>query len=155
MTEERGAQGAASPPADERARGQDLFGLGEQDRDAVLAWVGEHLTLVRRSAFGPRILYKSLGISFAVGLAAHVGGFLLEFSATTEPLLLVADLLHALGWALWTGVVVAVFVQIYPETRKRGFKQLLDAYEATVGDQARAGSGQDNEPQRTSERISR
>jgi hypothetical protein len=37
--------------------------------------VGENLTLVRRSASGQRILYWSLGITFAVGLAAHVGGF--------------------------------------------------------------------------------
>lgn len=41
-----------------------------------------------------------------VGLAAHVGGFLLKTSATAEPLALVADLLYALGWSLWTGVVV-------------------------------------------------
>jgi hypothetical protein len=81
--------------------------------------VGENLTLVRRSAFGQRILYWSLGIGFVVGLAAHVGGFLLKTSATTEPLLLLlADLLYALGWALWTGVVVVVFVQIYPEGQK-------------------------------------
>jgi hypothetical protein len=57
--------------------------------------VGENLTLVRRSAFGQRDLYWSLGIAFVIGLAAHVGGFLLKSSATTEPLLLVADLLYA------------------------------------------------------------
>jgi TPR repeat protein len=103
--------------------------------------VGENLTLVRRSVSGQRDLYWSLGIGFVVGLAAHVGGFLLKSSVTTEPLLLVADLLYALGWALWTGVVVVVFVQIYPETKKRQYKQALDAYEAAVGHQARAGSG--------------
>jgi hypothetical protein len=32
-----------------------------------------------------------------IGLAAHVGGFLLKTSVTTEPWLLVADLLYALG----------------------------------------------------------
>jgi hypothetical protein len=36
---------------------------------------------------------RSLGIGFVVGLAAHVGGFLLKTSATAEPLLLVGDLL--------------------------------------------------------------
>ena len=81
-----------------------------------------------------------------MGLAAHVGGFLLKTSATTEPLLLVADLLYALGWALWTGVVVVMFVEIYPEAKKRQFKQALDAYEAEVGDQARAGSGRAPDP---------
>ena len=51
-----------------------------------------------------------------------------------------ADLLYGvLGWALWTGVVVVVFTQIYPETKKRQFKQLLAAYEAAEGHQAGAG----------------
>ena len=34
-------------------------------------------------------------------------------SATTGPFQLVAGL-YALGWALWTGVVVALFVEIIP-----------------------------------------
>jgi TPR repeat protein len=103
--------------------------------------VGENLTMVRRSAFGQRTLYWSLGICFAVGLAAHVGGFLLKTWETTEPQLVLADLLYTLGWALWTGVVVVVFIQLYPETKRRQYKQALDAYEAARGDQARAGSG--------------
>ena len=146
MTGEPGAKRAPRPLTDERARGQDFFGLGERDRDLVLAWVGENLALVRRSAFGQRVLYWSLGIGFVLGLAAHVGGFLLKYSTTAEPLLLVADLLYALGWALWTGVVVVVFVQVYPEAKKRQYKQALDAYEAALGDQARAGSSQIPDP---------
>ena len=39
---------------EERAPGQDLFGLGERERRAVLAWVGENLPQVRRS--GPALL---------------------------------------------------------------------------------------------------
>jgi hypothetical protein len=146
MTGEPGAKGAPHPPTDERAPGQDVLGLGERDRDAVLAWVGENLTLVRRTASGKRPLYWILGIAFVVGLAAHVGGFLLKSSAATEPLLLVADVLYQLGQALWTGVVVVLFVQIWPEAKKRGYKQALDAYEAAVGDRARAGSGQAADP---------
>src|SRR5215213_7370895 len=46
--------------------------------------------------------------------AALAGG---EISVTTEPLLLVADLLYALGWSLWTGVVVVFLVQIWPEAK--------------------------------------
>ena len=141
MTGEAGAKGAPRPRTDERAQGQDVLGLGERERDALLAWVGENLTLVRRSASGQRILYWSLGIGFVAGLAAHVGGFLLKSWATTEPLLLVGDLLYTLGWALWTGAVVVVFTQIYPETKRRQYTQALDAYEAAAGDQARAGSG--------------
>jgi hypothetical protein len=146
MTGEPGETGAPRPLADEGAQRQDVFGLGERERDAMLAWVGENLTLVRRSAFGQRVLYWSLGIGFVVGLAAHVGGFLLESSATAEPLLLVADLLYQLGLALWTGVVVVVFIQIWPEVKRRQYKQALDAYEAAVGDQARVGSDQAADP---------
>jgi hypothetical protein len=130
------------------ARGQDLFGLGEPERRALLAWVGENLPQVRRSVSGQRLLYWSLGIGLVVGLAAHVGGYLLKSSVTTEPLGLVADLLYALGYALWTGVVVVVFVQIIPEAKRRQFKRALDAYEAAQH-AARAGSDQastDNEP---------
>jgi hypothetical protein len=87
-----------------------------------------------------------LGIAFVVGLAAHVGGYLLKSSVTTEPLGLMADLLYALGWAMWTGVVVVVvvvvFVQLFPETKRRQFKQALDAYEAAQREQAQAGSDQ-------------
>jgi hypothetical protein len=39
-------------------------------------------------------------------------------AAPTAPLGLVADLLYALGWALWTGVV-ALFVQLLPEWKRR------------------------------------
>ena len=146
MTGEPGAKGAPQPSTGERAQGQDVLGLGERERNYLLAWVGENLTLVRQSASGQRPVYWILGITFVVGLAAHAGGFLLKTSATTEPLLLVADLLYALGWSLWTGVVLVLFVQIWPEAKKRQYKQALDAYEAAVGPQARAGSGQAPDP---------
>ena len=97
---------------------------------------------MRRSASGQRVSYWIFGIGFVVGLAAHVVGFLLKTSVTTEPLSLLADLLYALGWSLWTGVVVVVFVQIWPEVKRRQYKQALDAYEAAIGRQARTGSGQ-------------
>jgi len=112
------------------------------ERDALLAWVGENLTLVRRSASGERVPYWILGIGFVAGLAAHAGGFLLKASVTTEPLSLVADLLYALGWSLWTSVIVVMFLEIWPEAKKRQYKQVLDAYEAAAGRQARVGSGQ-------------
>jgi hypothetical protein len=151
MTEGPGAKDAPRTfTDDERARGQDLFGLEGRDRQAVLAWVGENLTQVRRSVYEQRLLHWSLGIGVVVGLAAHAGGYLLKSSVTTEPLGLVADLFYALGYALWTGVVVVLFVQIFPEAKRRQFKQVLDAYEATLADKARAGgdpaSGDDPAP---------
>ena len=145
MTGELGATEAPRPLADEDAQG-DVLALQELKRAAMLAWVDENLTLVRRSVSGQRILYWSLGIAFVAGLGAHAGGFLLKSRETTEPLMLVADLLYALGWALWTGVVVVMFVEIYPEARKRQYKLALDAYEAAVSDRAQAGSGQALDP---------
>jgi hypothetical protein len=143
MTRGPGAKGASRPFTDqERARGQDASGLGERERRALLAWVGENLTQVRRSVYEQRILHRSLGIGFVVGLAAHVGGYQLRSPVTTEPFGLVADLLYALGWSLGTGVVVVVFVQTLPEAKRRQLKGTLDAYEAALRGKDRTGSGQ-------------
>jgi hypothetical protein len=139
MAEDPGAPGAPH----ERAQEHDEFGLGRREHDAMLAWVGEHLALVRRSATGQRVFYWILGIGFVLGLAAHIGGFLLKDSATAEPLLLLADLLYALGFALWTSVIVVVFVEIWPEAKRRQYKQALEAYEAALGRQAQVGNGRD------------
>jgi hypothetical protein len=151
MTQGPGAEDAPPPSPDrERAPGNDLFGLGERDRRAVLTWVGENLTQVRRSAYEQRLLHWSLAIGFVVGLAAHAAGYLLKSSVMTEPLGLAADLVYALGYALWTGVVVVVFVQVIPEVKRRQFKQALEAYEAAQREQAQAGgdqaSGDDGAP---------
>jgi hypothetical protein len=144
MTEGPGAKD--TPPTftdEERGRRQDvLSGMTELERRETLAWIGENLPLVRQSVSGQRILYSTLVTAFVVGLAAHVGGYLLKASVTTEPLGLVADLFYALGFALWTGVVVVVFVQVFPEVKRRQYKQALDAYQAAQRDQAQAGSDQ-------------
>ena len=110
--------------------------------DEELAAIGAYLPELRRSVAGQRILYTSLAIGFVVGLAAHVGGYLLRPSPPTEPFGLMADLLYALGFALWTGVVVVLFVQIIPEIKRRQFKRWLDDYEATLREKARAGGDQ-------------
>jgi hypothetical protein len=137
MTGGSGAKDASHPFTDEaRALGIDV------DDPRALAWMQEHLAEFRQQASGQRPLYWILGIGFVVGLAAHVGGYLLRSSATTEPLGLVAELLYSLGFALWTGIVVTVFVQIWPEAKRRQLKRWLDAYEATLREKARAGSGQ-------------
>ena len=120
--------------AEARALGIDV------DDPRALAWMKEHLSEFRLQASGQRPLYWILGIGFVVGLATHVGGFLLRSSATTEPIELVVDLLYSLGFALWTGVVVALFVQIWPEAKRRQLKRWLDAYEAALREKAGAGS---------------
>jgi hypothetical protein len=145
MTEGSGAKGAPHPFADEaRALGIDL------DDPRALAWMEEHLPEYRQGASGQRPMYWILGIGFVVGLAAHVGGYVLRSSVTSEPLLLAADLLYALGFALWTGVVVVLFVQIWPEAKRRQLQRWLDAYDAALREKARAGgdpaSGDDGAP---------
>jgi hypothetical protein len=115
-----------------------LSGLGELERRELLTWVGEHLPEVRRTAVGQRPVYWILGLGFVLGMAAYVGGYALRSSVTTEPLRFVGDLLYTLGWALWTGVVVVVFLQVLPEAKRRQYKQALDTYEAALRDKARA-----------------
>jgi len=123
MTREGGAEGAPHPFSDEE-----------------LAWVQEHLTQLRQSVSGQRIVLQSLGIGFVLGLAAYVGGYTLKASA--QPFQLVADLLYALGLALWTGVVVALFVEVIPRVKQRQIKRALDAYEAALHKKARSGRAQ-------------
>ena len=137
MTGGLGAKDDPHPFTEEaRALGIDV------DDPRALAWMEAHLPEFRQQASGQRPLYWILGIGFVVGLAAHVGGYLLRSSLTTEPLGLLADLLYSLGFALWTGVVVVLFVQVLPEAKRRQIKQWLDAYEATQREKARAGSDQ-------------
>jgi hypothetical protein len=132
VTSEPEAKGAPTSVAEEE--------IDPRVRDPlVLDWVGKNLTRLRR--LEQRGLYWPLGIAFVVGLVAHVGTYMLRSSAGTGLLGLMVELLYALGWALWTGVVVVVFVEIIPEIKRRQLKQALDAYEAAMRDQARAGSG--------------
>ena len=107
--------------------------LGDLEHRLTMDWVGDHLPQVRRSAYGQRSLYWTLAVGFVVGLAAYAGGYALKSSVTTEPLGFVGDLLYTLGWALWTGVVVVLFLQVLPEIKRRGYMQLLDTYEADRG----------------------
>ena len=130
MAEGSGANGAPHPFTDE-----ELDHMGLRDPD-VRARIEEHLPEFRQQASGQRPLYWILAIGFVVGLTAQIVGFLVKTSVTTEPLLLVADLLYALGWALWTGVVVVFFVQIWPEAKRRQLKRWLDAYEAARREKA-------------------
>src|SRR5215471_18374519 len=125
MTRESGAEGAPPPFSDEE-----------------LTWVREHMTQLRESVFGQRLALQSLGIGFVLGLAAYVGGYALKASATTEPFKLVADLLYALGWALWTGVIVALFVEVIPRAKRHQIKRALDAYEAALHQKARSRRAQ-------------
>jgi hypothetical protein len=115
----------------------DLTDLFSDER--TVEWMEEHLSELKQSVSSPRLLYQSLILGFVLGLAAHVGGYVLAASVTGEPLGLLADLLLALGWSLWTGVVVAVFVEVIPEVKRRQIKRAVDTYEAFRRKQAQSG----------------
>jgi hypothetical protein len=129
MTGEQRAKSAPPTPPDEELDPR-------LDDPLARAWIGEHLPELRRNVSGPHFLYWSLALAVIIGLGAHVAGYLLKSNATTEPLGLLADLLYALGYALWTGVVVVAFTQLIPETKRRQVKQAIDHYEAVRPDQA-------------------
>jgi hypothetical protein len=136
---------AAQPSRDEEpARDPDeLFrGLEGQERRVTLSWFEEHLPEMRRAAFGNRLLYQAIAFCVVVGLLAHVGGYLLRSSAT-DLVGLLADLLYALGYALWTGAVVVTLLDVVPKVKQRQFKQALHAYE-----QARRETGEQTPDER-------
>jgi hypothetical protein len=105
----------------------------------TLAWMEEHLPELEQSVSGQRILYTSLVVGFVVGLVAQIAGYFLLTSVPSGFLGLLADLLHALGWSLWTGVVVALFVQVIPEVKRRQIRQSIDAYKAIRREKSQAG----------------
>jgi hypothetical protein len=104
--------------------------------ESTVEWMEEHLSELKQSVSGLRLLYQSLVLGFVVGLAAHIGGYILASSVSSGILGLLVDLLLALGWSLWTGVVVAVFVEVIPEVKRRQIKQAVDAYETMRRKQA-------------------
>ena len=131
MTEGSGAKGNPRPFTDEaRALGIDV------DDPDTLAWMTEHLPEWRPAGFRAAALVLDPRDRLRGGPGRSCRRFLLKNSVTTEPLLLVADLLYALGWSLWTGVVVVFFVQIWPEAKRRQLKWSLDAYEAVLPEKA-------------------
>src|SRR5262245_19705579 len=145
MAEELGREGGSSMTRDTgetRETKAGTEGAPSHFSDEELTWVREHMTQLRESVFGQRLALESLGIGFVLGLAVYVGGYALKASATTEPLKLVADLLYALGFALWTGVVVALFVEVIPRVKRRQVKRALDAYEAALRERAHSRSAQ-------------
>jgi hypothetical protein len=124
---------------------QELKNIASMSGDELSqSWIEEHLPELRQQYIsGQRLLYQSLVVSFVVGLAAHVGGYILLSSVSNGLLGLLADLLHALGWSLWTGAVLALFLQIYPEAKRRQIKQAVDAYEALRREKAQAAGNRD------------
>ena len=106
----------------------------------VQVWFEKHLADLRQDAYGPRLLYSVLVGAFVVGLIAYVIGYLLRTTAPAEPLGLLADMVYTFGFALWTGAVVVVLVEIIPEVKRRQIQRSLEAYEAIRSSKERKGT---------------
>jgi hypothetical protein len=61
---------------DRHASTEEPLDLGLED-PRVMTWFAEHMPELQRSASGQRLLYQSLAFAFALGLAAHIGGYAL------------------------------------------------------------------------------
>jgi hypothetical protein len=109
-----------------------------------LEYLGQHREELRASLSEGRFERWILGLAAALGLVAYALGYVLKSLDLGEPIAFVADLLYGLGLALWTGVVVAAFVQVFPDVKRRQVKRYLDAYEA----RARVKSGTRSRPGR-------
>jgi hypothetical protein len=111
--------------------------------EGEMEWMEEHRKELKQSVTGQRYLFQSLIFSFVLGLAAHVGGYFLLETATSGIPGLLADLLHALGWSLWTGVVVVMLTQVIPEAKRLQIKRAVEAFEALRREKVQTGSDQD------------
>lgn len=111
---------------------------GHPISDEELAWVSAHLSDLRQSVTERRFRNHMLWIGLVIGLVAHVTGFLLKASVTGEPVGVLADLLYALGWALWTGVVIVALVEIIPAAKERQISRALDVYKSALRSRAPA-----------------
>ena len=131
MTERTGAN--VAPPAVPDGELGPLL-----DDPSAVAWFEEHLTELRQDAYGQRILYQTLAAGFVIGLVCYVAGYWLRSTAPTEPIGLLADILYTFGFAIWTGAVVVVFVEVIPQAKRRQIRRALEAYEAVRRGKARS-----------------
>jgi hypothetical protein len=88
-----------------------------------LDWVAQNLDDTQAWARGSAVIWWTLVGTFLLGLAVHVLGFAFATGALDLPAGwptdLVADLLANLGIALWTSVVLVLFLEIMPDWQRR------------------------------------
>jgi len=104
--------------------------------DLELFYIGKYLPEMRASLTDQRLLKQSLIAALVLGLGAHIVGYLIKSAAPGEPIALLADLLYALGFALWTAVVVVAFIELYPAVKRRQYIEAIREYEAVMGKRA-------------------
>ena len=71
-----------------------------------------------------------------LGLVAHVAAYAIRTTAPEEPLGLAAELIYALGYALWTGAVIVVFLDLVPKAKVRQIRRAIASYDAIIDKQS-------------------
>ena len=106
--------------------------IEETPSEAELDYVAPRLNELRRAVEGRTILYTWLLLAFLLGLIAHLAGYFIGAGTSNNVVLLLAELLRSLGTALWTGCVLILFVQVWPDVQQRRARGLLAMYEKTL-----------------------
>jgi hypothetical protein len=120
------------------------------DDPAAREWFEKHLPELRETAYGQRFLHYTLVTTFVVGLALYVIGYLLKTSTPAEPLGLLADMIYTFGFALWTGAVIVVLLEVILRVKRRQIRRALEAYEATRETKAGGSPGRPSPRERPS-----
>jgi hypothetical protein len=94
-----------------------------------IAYLRQHRQELEAKVDEGRFDYWILAVAFVAGLVAHGLGYALRSGASGEPIAFLADLVYGLGLALWTGTVVALFVQVLPAIKRRQIKRYLRAFD--------------------------
>jgi hypothetical protein len=81
---------------------------------------------------GRTILYTWLLLAFLLGLIAHLAEYFIGAGSSNNVVTLLAELLRGLGTALWTGFVLILFVQVWPEVQQRRARRLIALYETAL-----------------------
>jgi putative copper export protein len=106
----------------------------ETPSEAELDYIALHLDDLRRAVEGRTILYWWLLLGFLLGLIAHLAGYFIGAATSNTVVTLLADLLRSLGTALWTGCVLILFVQVWPDVQQRGARRRFALYEKALRD---------------------
>jgi hypothetical protein len=106
----------------------------ETPSEAELDYVAPRLDELRRAVEGRTILYTWLLLAFLLGLIAHLAGYFIGAGSSNNVVTLLAELLRSLGTALWTGCVLILFVQVWPDVQQRRARRLIALYEKALRD---------------------
>jgi hypothetical protein len=106
--------------------------------DEELTWIAGHRSELRRNVSERRYRSWILWLGLAIGLVVHIIGFQLKASTDGAAVAILAELLYALGFALWTGVVVVTLIDIIPAAKERQVSRWLDAAEEELRSRAAA-----------------